>query len=102
MPANVWPCAFWHFRPVEPPVRVTDHGPRNILILQNLRDPATPWITGFGPRTVLGRRAVMITVDAGGHTAYGRSTCASSATHTFLATGRLPNGDQFCDNATGG
>lgn len=99
MPANVWPCAFWKFRPVEPPVRVTDHGPRNILILQNLRDPATPWITGFGLRTVLGRRAVMVSVDAGGHTAYGRGACATSAADTFLTTGRLPRSDDFCDGA---
>lgn len=99
MPANVWPCAFWQFRPVEPPVRVTDHGPRNILILQNLRDPATPWITGFGLRTVLGRRAVMVSVDAGGHTAYGRGACATSAADSFLITGHLPPTDQFCDGA---
>ena len=102
MPANLWPCAFWRYRPVEPPVRVSDRGPRNILILQNLRDPATPWITGFGLRTVLGQRAVMVTVDAGGHTAYARSACASSAADTFLATGRLPRGDQFCRAGTGG
>jgi TAP-like protein len=93
MPTNLCPCAFWLYRPVESPVRVTDHGPRNILILQNLRDPATPWITGFGLRTVRGRRAVMLTVDAG-HAAYTRSACASSAADTFLATGRLPRDDQ--------
>jgi hypothetical protein len=42
MPAKVWPCARWRFRPIEPPVTVTGHGPRNVLILQNLRDPGVP------------------------------------------------------------
>ncbi|GLZ02337.1 hypothetical protein [Actinoplanes sp. NBRC 103695] len=39
-PANIWPCAF-RSRPIEPPVKVTAHGARN-LILQNRRDHATP------------------------------------------------------------
>jgi hypothetical protein len=38
----------------------------------------------------------MVSVDAGGHTAYGRGACAISAADTFLATGRLPRGDQYC------
>jgi hypothetical protein len=50
MPADIWPCAFWPNRPVEPPVEVTAGGPRNVLVLQNLRDPATPWTSGFGLR----------------------------------------------------
>jgi pimeloyl-ACP methyl ester carboxylesterase len=56
MPDNAWPCAFWATRPVEPPVKVTDRGPRDVLILQNLRDPATPWVAGHGLRESLGQR----------------------------------------------
>jgi pimeloyl-ACP methyl ester carboxylesterase len=96
MPANLWPCAFWSHRPVEPPVRVTDRGPRNILILQNTRDPATPLVTAIGLRRVLGSRAAMVTVDQGGHGTYSLGTCADTITHTFLITGELPRRDQFC------
>ncbi|MFB4270477.1 alpha/beta fold hydrolase [Nonomuraea sp. GTA35] len=103
MPANVWPCARWRFRPIEPPVTVTGHGPRNVLILQNLRDPGVPWTSGYGLRTVLDRRAAMVTVDAGSHTAYGRgNACADMAAHGFLVTGRLPRHDRFCPADTGG
>jgi hypothetical protein len=96
MPANLWPCAFWPSRPVEPPVRVTDRGPRNVLIVQNTRDPATPLVTAIGLRRALGSRAVMVTVDQGGHGTYGVGSCADTITNAFLATGELPRRDQFC------
>jgi len=79
---------------------VTDHGPRNILVLQNLRDPATPWITGFGLRQALGRRAVMVTVDQGGHGAITTgAACPFEIATNFLLTGRLPTRDTFCPAA---
>jgi pimeloyl-ACP methyl ester carboxylesterase len=96
MPANVWPCAFWPDRPVEPPVRVSDRGPRNVLILQNTRDPATPLVTALGLRRALGSRAVMVTVDQGGHGTYATGTCADTIANAFLATGELPRRDRFC------
>jgi pimeloyl-ACP methyl ester carboxylesterase len=97
MPANIWPCAFWA-PPVEPPVTVTDRGPRNVLILQNLRDPATSWRNGHGLRRALGARAAFVTVDAGGHGIYGvrSGPCADAITTGFLVGGRLPDGDRFC------
>jgi len=96
-PANIWPCAFWQ-RPVEPPVRVTSAGPRNVLILQNLRDPATPWIGGLGLRRALGQRAAFVTVDAGGHGIYGirSGPCTDAITNAFLIDGVLPGRDRFC------
>ena len=98
MPANIWPCAFWPNRPVESPVKVTDRGPRNVLILQNLRDPATPWIGGVGMRNALGARAAFVSVDAGGHGIYGNRSgpCTDAIATTFLVTGALPEHDQFC------
>lgn len=98
MPANLWPCAFWPHRPVEPPVKVTDRGPRNVLILQNLRDPATPWIGGVGMRKALGQRASFVSVDAGGHGIYGirSGPCTDAIATTFLVTGVLPDRDRFC------
>ncbi|MFF3335740.1 alpha/beta fold hydrolase [Streptomyces sp. NPDC002888] len=40
--ANITPCAFWPHATAEPPVAANDYGPRNVLLVQNLRDPATP------------------------------------------------------------
>jgi len=97
-PANVWPCAFWRFRPVEPPVDVTGRGPRNVLVLQNLRDPATPWVTGFGLRRALDGRAAMVSVDQGGHGVYlfTDAPCANDIATAFLARGALPARDSVC------
>ncbi|MEU4410244.1 alpha/beta hydrolase [Streptosporangium sp. NPDC023963] len=96
MPSNLWPCAAWHSRPVEPPVTVTGHGPRNVLILQNTRDPSTSLVSARGLRAALGRRAVMITVDQGGHGVVGLGSCADEAMVVFLATGALPGRDRLC------
>ncbi|MFI5958070.1 alpha/beta hydrolase [Cryptosporangium sp. NPDC051539] len=99
MPANVWPCAFWEDEPIEAPVTVTDHGPRNILILQNRRDNATPWEGALGLKDALGHRAGFVGVDNGGHYVYDvGSKCADRATVTFLTTGRLPAGDLNCSD----
>ncbi|MFJ8042815.1 alpha/beta hydrolase [Kitasatospora sp. NPDC096147] len=97
MGANVFPCLWWN-DPVEPPVRITDRGPRNVLLLQDLRDPATPYAGGVALRQKLGQRAVMVTVDAGNHGAYNPEapSCAVTETHRFLVTGRLPDRDRFC------
>ncbi len=97
MAANIWPCAFWP-DPVEPPVRVTNDGPSNILLVQTLRDPATPFFGAVGMRIALGQRSRFVTVDAGDHGVYvfGVSACADAATTDFLVTGQLPAHDQFC------
>jgi hypothetical protein len=76
MPDNLWPCAFWPTMPVEPPVALTDRGPRNVLILQNLRDPATAWVSGFGLREAMGKRAVFVSVDQGREQSSSRRTKA--------------------------
>jgi len=97
LPADIWPCAFWKYAPVEAPVRVTDHGPRNVLILQNRRDHATPWEAGRGLRRTLGHRAGFVGVDNGGHYVYHEgSACADQATVAFLTTGHLPGRDVYC------
>lgn len=97
MPANVSPCPFWKTRPVESPVRITSGGPRNILILQNRRDPATPMESGLGLRRLLGSRAAFVDVDGGGHVVLqGRNSCATAVTTNFLADGNLPRHDMSC------
>ncbi|RKH78225.1 hypothetical protein D7Y21_36085 [Corallococcus sp. AB045] len=96
MPANIWPCAFW-MTPMEPPVPVSDQGPRNILLLQNRRDNATPWESGLGMRKALGSRAAWVGVEAGGHYAYGQGTsCVDDVFNAFLENGTLPQEDVHC------
>ncbi len=96
--SNIWPCAFWHSQPPEPPVPITPNGPRNILILQNRRDPATPYPGGPGMREALGQRARLVSVDQGGHTVYllTPNVCGNDVTTAFLVDGTLPGGDISC------
>ncbi|MGW4527706.1 alpha/beta hydrolase [Amycolatopsis sp. NPDC004378] len=95
--ANIRPCAFWP-SPVEPPVQVTDRGPSTVLMLQNLRDPATPLPGALRLRTALGERARLVAADQGGHVAYlnGANQCANNAMSDYLATGRWPTHDTIC------
>jgi hypothetical protein len=97
--ANIWPCAFWPFRPQEPPVTIGATGPRNILLVEDLRDPATPYDGAVAMQQQLGSRAGLLTVDRGGHAvSYGilgdRYECVDDTVTTFLVAGTLA--DSFC------
>ena len=96
--ANIWTCAFWPSDPVEPPVRIGDRGPSDILMVQNLRDPATPLAGALRLRHAFGDRARMVTADQGGHGTYlfGANKCADDAATAFLATGVRPGHDKAC------
>lgn len=98
MPANLGPCAYWPFKPAEKPVRVSSHGPANVLLIQNLRDPSTPYSGAVKMRQAFGQRARMVSVDSGGHGVYlaNGNACGDQAVTSFLTTGRLPQGDRTC------
>ncbi|MFJ3901300.1 alpha/beta hydrolase [Streptomyces sp. NPDC090025] len=95
---NIKPCAYWPDSRVEPPVRIGDRGPSNVLMVQNERDPGTPLVGALKLRRALGDRATLVTVDQGGHGVYpfGRNTCAKSTVTAFLADGRRPAHDRAC------
>lgn len=95
--ANIQPCAYWP-EAAEAPVRISDDGPTNVLLVQNLRDPATPLAGARQLRRALGDRATMVTADQGGHGVYpmGKNQCANHAVTTFLITGELPDRDYRC------
>ncbi|MCO8276258.1 alpha/beta hydrolase [Actinoplanes sp. TRM 88003] len=96
--ANITPCAYWP-APIERPVRISDRGPANVLMVQNLRDPGTPMVGARELRQAFGNRARMVTADQGGHGAYvllARNTCANDTVTTFLATGQRPQHDRAC------
>ncbi|MCT9076877.1 alpha/beta hydrolase [Streptomyces fulvoviolaceus] len=98
MPRNAMMCAAWPYAPQEPPVRVTDRGPSDILLVQNERDVNTPLSGALKLREALGRRAVMVTVNSTGHDAYlaNGNACGDAAVSRFLATGERPGADLYC------
>ncbi len=96
LPQNLSPCTFWPYPAVEQTV-VTPDGPSNVLMIQNLRDPATPYSGALELRHAYGDRARMISVDAGGHGAYpSPSACANDAVERFLRDGTRPDQDILC------
>ena len=98
MPRNAMVCAAWQWQPSEAPPRVTDHGPSNVLMVQNERDVATPLSGALKMREALGRRAVMVTVNSTGHGAYleNGNACGDATVSRFLATGQRPAEDHYC------
>lgn len=88
MPANIRPCAFWPYRPAEPPTRIAPHG--TVLMVQNRRDPATPLVGAVRMRRELGAR--MIIVESGGHGAFlaNGNACGDRAVAAFLTDGVRP------------
>ncbi|CAM02071.1 alpha/beta hydrolase [Saccharopolyspora erythraea] len=96
--ANILPCAYWRHEPAEPPVRIGDDGPSNVLILQNLRDPVTPHRGGEMLREKFGQRSRLVSVDGSGHGVYvyGDNPCALNVTTDYLVDGELPDRDTFC------
>lgn len=101
MPANLSACTFWDHEPADNPARITSDGPSNILMVQNLRDPATPYSGALMMRRALGDRARLVSVDAGGHGAYlaNGNACGDRSVSAFLADGRRPAGDVLCPTA---
>ncbi|MFJ2107359.1 alpha/beta hydrolase [Streptomyces microflavus] len=107
MPANITPCAFWKHDEEPRPTRITDEGPSNVLMIQSLRDPSTPYAGALKMRSALGARARMVTVERGGHGMYlgNGNACGDRVVSDFLVTGKRPGRDTHCPNrpgATGG
>ncbi|MFJ2770866.1 alpha/beta hydrolase [Streptomyces sp. NPDC087300] len=98
MPRNAMLCAAWPFAPREAPVRITDKGPSDILLVQNERDVATPLKGALKMREALGGRATMVTVNSTGHDAYlaNGNECGDRTVSRFLATGERPDQDTYC------
>ncbi|GAA4615986.1 hypothetical protein GCM10023195_70810 [Actinoallomurus liliacearum] len=95
--AGIWPCAFWPYQ-VDERVRIDQSGPANVLIINDLRDPATPYVGSKDLRAAFGGRARLVTVDQSGHGAYllKPNECANSAGTAYLEDGRFPAHDLYC------
>jgi pimeloyl-ACP methyl ester carboxylesterase len=97
--SHIWACAFWATSPIEPPVPLTSNGPANkILILNTLRDPATPLPGAQRMREGFGQRARLILVEGGGHAIFGLmdNVCATQTVADYLAEGVFPDADATC------
>ncbi len=96
--ANIVPCAFWPYEQAEPPVPVNTEGPTNVLVMQHLRDPATPLRGGELIDAKFGDRSRLVSVDASGHGVYviGDNPCALNTTTKYLVEGKLPQRDTAC------
>ncbi|MGC0380465.1 alpha/beta hydrolase [Streptomyces sp. SAI-129] len=96
--ANILPCAFWPYARAEKPVAIDDDGPRNILLVQNLRDVPTPHVGGKLLRQKFADRSRLVSVDDSGHGVYvyGDNPCALNTTTRYLVDGKMPKMDAFC------
>jgi pimeloyl-ACP methyl ester carboxylesterase len=79
-------------------VAITGNGPSNVLMVQNLRDPATPYPAALHMLADFGGRARLVTVDEGGHEAYlaNGNACGDSLVTRFLVTGQRPADGAYC------
>jgi pimeloyl-ACP methyl ester carboxylesterase len=98
MPRNAMVCAARPWQPKRAPVRITDRGPADVLLVQDVRDVATPLSSALKMREAFGRRAVMVTVNSTGHDAYldNGNACGDATVSRFLATGERPRRDVYC------
>ena len=95
--AAIWPCAFWASDPIDRPVEVNPRGRANILLTNNLRDPATTIGAATSLRRQYGDRARLVGVDQGGHGAYmfSPNACVQQIGTDFLVSGVRP-ADMTC------
>jgi hypothetical protein len=77
---------------------VNTEGPTNVLVMQNLRDPATPLRGGELIDEKFGDRSRLVSVDASGHGVYviGDNPCSLNTTTKYLVEGKLPKRDTAC------
>ncbi len=94
--ANITPCAFWPHDGKE--LELVDDGPRNVLIMQNRIDVATPYIGGVLARKGFGDRSRLVSVDGYRHGVYlyDDNPCALNVGTAYLVDGEFPRRDVHC------
>ena len=90
------PCAFWPAPPSGDPHVVTAPGSPPVLVIGNTRDAATPYQQAVDVAENL-EDGHLLTLDAAGHVASGRSACIDDATTTYLIDLVLPAEDTVCE-----
>jgi pimeloyl-ACP methyl ester carboxylesterase len=95
--ANIWPCASWAFEPREPAVAIGPLTAGKALLVQSIRDPATPYDGGAAMRAALGARSRLVSVQDGAHVVAFNAinACADRFATAFLVRGELGS-DAYC------
>ncbi len=98
--SNYWECANWHNQPVEPPVTITSQTAQNVLMVQNIRDLATPYAGALQAALDMGPGAHLLTVNGGGHAVafLQKNACVDDAVAAWLVRGVMPG--LYCEAAS--
>lgn len=89
------PCAFWSAAPVGTPGPVRPDRLAPTLVVGGTDDPATPYAQAEAVAAML-PGARLLTYDAPGHVAFGRSACVQRAVVAYVTDLRLPAPGATC------
>lgn len=87
-------CDAWPV-PVDPSPPVTGKGAPAIVVVGTTGDPATPIESTRAMADAL-EQGILVTVDAGDHTGYGRNDCVADAVDDYLVDLTAPAADLVC------
>ncbi|MFJ9947336.1 alpha/beta hydrolase [Kitasatospora sp. NPDC091207] len=88
-------CRAWPFRPAERPGPITTTSGATIVVVGSTGDTVTPYAWAENLTAQLGK-AVLLTREGEGHTAYSRSACIRASVDTFLTDGIPPAAGTRC------
>ncbi|MDC5696277.1 alpha/beta hydrolase [Intrasporangium calvum] len=89
-------CAAWPGEPRQPSGDTLAEGAAPVLVIGNLRDPATP-IGGTKQLAADLASAVLVTSDSDGHgTYYAGNSCVDAIVDSYLIKGTVPSSDRAC------
>ena len=92
---NIWPCAFWPVRPIEP--TTTIHSSVPVLLVANAGDPITPYSGQLVLHRALPGSRRVAQAGAFRHQAYLiGSSCVDDAVNRYLILGVRPANDTIC------
>ncbi len=83
------PCASWAAPSLSARSAIGAPEATSVLVVGNTGDPATPFAGAVAVNEAL-TSSQLLTVESGGHVAYGRSTCATEVVDLYILTAELP------------
>ncbi|CAE6498727.1 unnamed protein product, partial [Rhizoctonia solani] len=92
-------CHHWPVRAVERFTGPFNHTLKNkIMVIGNLADPITPFVSAKAVADALGDSAVLLKHNGYGHTSlYMHSNCTVAATSNYFISGELPSAGTVCE-----